>query len=405
MYCQNQSKNPHTHTSKDGTAEQFYLCSEKSIGVCATEPVSITSGGKPLTVCSESCPFYVKGIDPGAPVTLSFTPIELPPRNKTRAVVTLAVGAKFKELLDVSRPTFQAYAAKCGADYVEIVLDTAACGYPMAEKFGMMQLFDAGYHEVLYLDADTIVMPAPSLFDAVPFGYDVAILDDMPRLKNAEWVGIENKRITDSQGWEPIPRTCFNTGVMLIRDRRVVDLPTLPIPKTQFATNGTPQGHFIEQCTINCNIHRHGLKVFPLGQEWNRQWWVKQSLPVTPGTWIYHWSSVPHKRRLDEMTARRDGVELPSALVQIKEPVGTKLSEVLTECGIAKTTCGECNYWLRSMNEWGIDGCRERRESIISRLNMESKKATWIQWARVAAKGYTSSAALLDEAIRRASVV
>lgn len=83
--------------------------------------------------------------------------------------------------------------------------------------------------------------------------------------------------------------------------------------------------------------------------------------------------------------------------------VGSKISEILAECGIAKPNCGECRAWIDRMNAWGIQGCEKNRSSIIARLDSEAKKASWIQWARVGAKGYLSSASLLDEAIKRAT--
>lgn len=63
MRCRNRAVKPHTHKSKDGTAEEFYLCQERTIGVCATVPVSMTSNGKPLTICSANCPFFRESLN------------------------------------------------------------------------------------------------------------------------------------------------------------------------------------------------------------------------------------------------------------------------------------------------------------------------------------------------------
>lgn len=86
---------------------------------------------------------------------------------------------------------------------------------------------------------------------------------------------------------------------------------------------------------------------------------------------------------------------------QSSQLVGTKLHEVLAECGINPPTCGPCKQWVDNMNNWGISGCQEKRPEIIARLDSEAKKASWIQWAKVAAKGYLSSSMLLDEALKR----
>ncbi len=104
---------------------------------------------------------------------------------------------------------------------------------------------------------------------------------------------------------------------------------------------------------------------------------------------------------LRELKAKR---QVPPVQISL-EPVGDRLSEILSECGIGDPNCGECKKWIAQMNAWGISGCEQNSASIITRLNSEAKKASWISWAKVAAKGYTSSLALLNEAIKRASVI
>ena len=81
-----------------------------------------------------------------------FEPIDLPARTSDRVVVSLAIGDRFKQLLSISRPTFTAYAAKCQADYREILLDSS--DYPEGDKFRLSQFFDAGYTEVLFPGLD-----------------------------------------------------------------------------------------------------------------------------------------------------------------------------------------------------------------------------------------------------------
>lgn len=86
------------------------------------------------------------------------------------------------------------------------------------------------------------------------------------------------------------------------------------------------------------------------------------------------------------------------------EPVGTMLSFILKECGIKEPACGSCREWLARMDMWGVAGCQEHRAEITKRLDDSSKSASWLDWAKVAAKGYLSSGALLDEAIRRTTL-
>ena len=222
-------------------------------------------------------------------VSLSFEPLNLPPRESDRVVVTLAIGDKFQELLEISRPTFMAYAAKCQADYREILLDSS--DYPEGDKFRISQLFDIGYREVLFVDADALIMPdAENLFEISPDA-DVCIHDDAPHLKYREWLDNEYRGLIESQGWDVETQTCYNTGLMLIRDRRAVEMPVLPFPRS----------HTAEQSLINLQIARHGLKVHRLDRKWNEQWWFNNALSPRPETYVYHWANAPHATRLKEM--------------------------------------------------------------------------------------------------------
>lgn len=93
----------------------------------------------------------------------------------------------------------------------------------------------------------------------------------------------------------------------------------------------------------------------------------------------------------------------PQTTLIYLEPVGDKLHEILTECGIRRPSCGECGIWRGRLNSWGVAGCHKHRAEILDRLNSEAAKSSWLEAAGVAARGYFSTAAILDEAIRRAS--
>lgn len=83
------------------------------------------------------------------------------------------------------------------------------------------------------------------------------------------------------------------------------------------------------------------------------------------------------------------------------EPVGDKLHEILTECGIKRPVCGECAKWRRNMNEWGVDGCEQNKEAILNRLRQEAGASSWIEKIKVAGHGYLSVESILTEAVRR----
>ena len=87
-----------------------------------------------------------------------------------------------------------------------------------------------------------------------------------------------------------------------------------------------------------------------------------------------------------------------------RELVGDMLHQILTECGINRPACGECERWRLWMNERGVKGCNEpaARANILQRLNVEAAAASWMETIKVAGRGYLSTGAILDEAIRRA---
>ena len=83
--------------------------------------------------------------------------------------------------------------------------------------------------------------------------------------------------------------------------------------------------------------------------------------------------------------------------------VGDKLAEILHECGIPDTKCQACRDWRQKMNHWGADVCdTDKRTAIVARLDHEAANSSWMDFIRVAGAGYLSTAAILDEAIKRA---
>jgi hypothetical protein len=89
---------------------------------------------------------------------------------------------------------------------------------------------------------------------------------------------------------------------------------------------------------------------------------------------------------------------------------GTELKKLLTELGTnLALNCG-CNSYAAQMDQWGVDGCRERRAEVIAHLTNQWKNLGWWDKVRLGTralvKGYASPSDpvgyLVDEAIRRA---
>lgn len=93
---------------------------------------------------------------------------------------------------------------------------------------------------------------------------------------------------------------------------------------------------------------------------------------------------------------------------------GRHLKELLEELGAAgDRTCG-CDSYAAKMDRWGVQGCRDRRQSIVDWLAEQRAKASWLTWLSVGTKAIASGAvgswmrpldplgSMVDEAIRRA---
>jgi hypothetical protein len=94
---------------------------------------------------------------------------------------------------------------------------------------------------------------------------------------------------------------------------------------------------------------------------------------------------------------------------------GTALKEILRELGFdAQDGCG-CEDMAARMNHWGVEGCPEHREEILTKLRKAAKKQSWVAKLKAGAlAGLTGLAlqldwsdpapGLLDEALRRARI-
>ena len=97
-----------------------------------------------------------------------------------------------------------------------------------------------------------------------------------------------------------------------------------------------------------------------------------------------------------------DGQHDAPVTLRRKEPVGTRLSEILAECGIQKPTCGTCAIWTVQMDAWGVKGCLTNKAAIVDHLWEAASGSSWLDLIRVARHGYLTIDELFNEAIRRA---
>jgi hypothetical protein len=240
-----------------------------------------------------------------------------PSTGKTRAVITVANGVEFSQILATTRSHMQAYADRVNADLIDLDNDTETWG-PM-EKFRVYE-FAKQYDEVMFVDADCIITEnCPDLFSM--FKGDVVIHDDYGVLRSPSIINEERKRVSRLSGVDvPILETAFNTGVVITRGeaKHIWIRPTVEIGTSRFA----------EQVWIEGHINRNNFRVDALPHQANWQYWYgKHSQPITPfedgvrGAWIVHASASTQKlstiKRISDYLSIKNPQPLISGLTAV----------------------------------------------------------------------------------------
>lgn len=209
------------------------------------------------------------------------------PRRSDRLVITIATGAKYIELLDVVRPSMEAYAAKCGADF--LALTNQKCSHWHLEKFRVNE-FAKQYEQTLYLDADCIIKPeCEDLFSLYPDS--VAMHDDLQantEVADLVWARAELSAVLSSQGVKPYElQRIVNSGVVLCTDRQNPwTPPTLTLPGS----------HCAEQFWVD---HQAGPECKFLPIEFNTQYWMKGFFDKIDAAKIVHLANAKIDERIE----------------------------------------------------------------------------------------------------------
>jgi len=206
-----------------------------------------------------------------------------------KLVITIAMGA-YGRLLDLSRPLMQAYAAKCGADYVELTNDTQP--WWGLEKFRVRH-FQKHYKRILFVDCDVLIRSnALDLFRIVPED-SVGIHDDLSsvlsNVRTMNWAYREREQLFGSQGVKlntQLQKT-LNTGVVMCSSHHDIWQPM----RKPF-----PGKHCDEQFWIEQQIERY--PVFDLDRRFNTQWWFREFRSIKKDAWFVHFANAPDRERL-----------------------------------------------------------------------------------------------------------
>jgi hypothetical protein len=209
------------------------------------------------------------------------------------AVITLGVGEKGQQWLELSEPSMRAYAERIGADFHKITDSTML--YPFGEKWRVGQFLDC-YSRIIFLDADIIVRDsAPNLFDLVPEN-TIGLHDDLPyNSAGYAWYFTETEQVQRSQGFrlQALPY-CLNTGIIVIgqQHKDIFNPPEKPFQAL----------HCFEQHLINCRIFQNNYPVFklPVNIHW-QHWLDKQRKIYDQGQFLHFSGELDHKARLKMM--------------------------------------------------------------------------------------------------------
>lgn len=156
-----------------------------------------------------------------------------------RAIVLLAIGSKYEQIMEATRSQFEAYAKRCNA-VLEICTqlpDPNNQGHLFTQKLLLPQKYEQ-YEWIAFLDLDIVISEsAPSIFGAIDpnkgFG---AILDPRGQDKfdytNIHWFGhyhpekLTTRWYFEDRGfkWDEKLIGSFNAGVWLCQPQLVADL-------------------------------------------------------------------------------------------------------------------------------------------------------------------------------------
>ena len=92
---------------------------------------------------------------------------------------------------------------------------------------------------------------------------------------------------------------------------------------------------------------------------------------------------------------------------------GDAMADIIRDFGISEKQGCSCRSLRQKMNAWGVDGCEQQRDWIVSQLEANAAKWSWLETLQIAASNAVNPLALslafrgniyhalLDEAIQR----
>lgn len=245
-----------------------------------------------FAMCRAECCVHLRRSPPAAPPDHKVLVPAPPPLSITptaaEALVTVCVGQVGRELLEVSRPYFEAYARRLGLDFVVLYWDPLE-RWPMAGKFAIPRVLDH-YERAFYVDADFIIREgAVDLVGLAKPGV-LGVVDELPdHLTTHAKHRLMEHYVAHRQAHghperKPLP-WYFNAGLMVVPKayKELLMPPTRPINP----------GHCDEQHHVNAQVLDSGREVQLLDRRANWRF----NLAEAPIDALLHFGGMQGDRR------------------------------------------------------------------------------------------------------------
>ena len=191
------------------------------------------------------------------------------------AMVTFAIGEKYRALGGITHKAFKRYADRCGLDLIIVTEHSTGC-LPVFEKMIAASLMER-YDRVLIVDTDIVIAPdCPDLLQIVPDDKFGAYLVSAHTDYHDSAITLIQEHLKPL-GWE---RDYFNAGLMVaskmhrpLFDQNVPDFATW----TKVCKERPPRQTFSEQTYLNYKWQELGFALFDIGYAYNHTLAVRNS--------------------------------------------------------------------------------------------------------------------------------
>ncbi len=208
-----------------------------------------------------------------------------------RAIVTVIVGDRARQLAEFTLPAMQAYADRCNAD-LHVISDDRSPEYTLANKF-RTAIYAAEYDRTLFVDADAFIRPTcPNLFERLPGGSYYAHADLPHNSKLQAMIRYEIKAVAG------VPVDDAMMGRVRLRNSGVVLMDRDHAPAWTPPIHPLVTTHCAEQSWIEYQLLSSGVRCSDLPVEFNTQWWFRDFGKRLPAAQIVHLAACPHDERL-----------------------------------------------------------------------------------------------------------